>query len=174
MDKAPWFDDFVRANAAAPSSAPSKPAPLPLSGGGANRRGHERFRVDEAIAWLQTGTLARLLNLRRGTVEGRVVDLSEGGVMLLNDVRLKAGAKCSARILFEKFRDVIESRSVVRWSRQVPGKEASFVAGIQFVRLPAPVGRKIALMREYFTSVQYREIRELRRREQEKGLKFPP
>ena len=171
---APWYDEFARANAAAPPPAPTKPAPAPRPGGGANRRAHERFRVEEAGLWLQVGALARLLNLSKGAVEGRVANLSEGGVMILTSVTLEAGAKCRARIVFEKFRDVIESRGEVRWSRQVPGKEGGFAAGIQFLRLDAPLARKIALMREYFGSVQYREIRELRRREEEKGLKFPP
>jgi len=170
---APWYGKFAQANASAPAPAPPKPPPAPLPGGGSNRRANDRFRVDEAGVWLQVGAVARLLNLSRSALEGRVRDLSVGGVMVVTDVKLQVGAKCRVRILFERFRDVIESHGEVRWSRQVPGKDSAFVAGLQFVRLAPPLARKIALMREYFNSVQYKEVREIRRREEAKGLKFP-
>jgi hypothetical protein len=170
---APWYGEFAQANAAAATPAPPKPASTPLPDGRPNRRAHDRFAVDEADAWLHVGAVARLLKLARSAVQGRVADLSVGGAMVLTGTKLEVGARCRIRILFEKFRDVIESGGEVRWSRQVPRKDSAFVAGVHFVRLAPPLGRKIALMREYFTSMQYREIRELRRREEERGFKFP-
>jgi hypothetical protein len=37
----------------------------------------------------------------------------------------------------------------------------------------APLERKIALMREWFTSPQYRAVREARRRRDDGGIVFP-
>jgi PilZ domain-containing protein len=169
---APWFDEFAQANAQAAPPPAAKPVPSDRPAKPSDRRTSVRFRVDEANAWVQERTLVTLLRLSKRGLDGTVINLSEGGVLVRTDSRLELKSKLRVRIVFERFKDVIESNGEVRWSHEVP-KKSTFLGGIQFVGLDPSIARKIRLMGEYFTSVQYKELREKRLREQNNRLIFP-
>ena len=69
------------------------------------------------------------------------------------------------KIEMEKYSDSVEATGVIRWCYQSAKKKTDFFAGVQFLDLDAATRRKINLMREWFTSPQYRQVRETKQRQ---------
>lgn len=163
-----WYREFQRLNAQA-----GRPAPGPGGKPAAERRRHPRFEVDEeAEASLYRGRWLALLGFRKNKAR-RVLDLSEGGVKILATERLRPGSRVRIRIEMEKFGDSIEATGIIRWCFQSARQPGDFYAGAMFIDLPPPQVRKIARLREWLRSPQYRARREARRREEGSGLILP-
>jgi len=75
-------------------------------------------------------------------------------------------------IQMEKYQDQIEAAGEVRWCYQSTKKAEDFFAGVQFSDLDETQKRKIAMMKEWFTSPQYRAVRETKRKKQD-DFSFP-
>lgn len=97
--------------------------------------------------------------------EARVaVNLSEGGVLVLTNNKLKAGTPVHLRIELESHKDVIEAEGEVRWCYASAKDATDFYAGIEFVKLaPANLSR-IQGMRAWFTSPEFKAKSATRRR----------
>ncbi|HZE97321.1 MAG TPA: PilZ domain-containing protein [Planctomycetota bacterium] len=152
------------------NSAGSTPAPAgkkEITSAKFNRadlRQHARFKIEEARTqmFLQ-GFLSRIGIGRKN--EARVaINLSEGGIMVSTLGKLKPGTRVKLRIEMEKFKDVIETDGVVRWCYASARNASEYYAGIQFQKLAAPHVSKIAQMRAWFTSPEFKQKSATRRR----------
>jgi Tfp pilus assembly protein PilZ len=92
------------------------------------------------------------------------LDLSEGGVRFLTQERLPVGTKVRIVIDMERYKDQITAAGEVRWCYQSSKNSDDFYAGVEFVDLPASEKRKIKMMRDWFTSPQYRAVRDSKKR----------
>ena len=156
-----WFKEFQRVNA-------------PSRGGKAdNRRQHARFEVDEATTILYREGLLPALGLGKKNKARAALDLSEGGVRILTSERIPPGTRVRIRIEVDKYKDAIEATGVVRWCYQSTKKATDFFAGAMFVDLPPDQVKKINRMRAWFTSPQYKAMRETRQRQKDSGFTFP-
>jgi hypothetical protein len=136
-------------------------------------RRHRRFGVDEASAALYRDGLLLKLGLGKRNRARAAVDLSEGGIRLVAAEPLLPGTRVRIRIEMEKYQDVIEAPAVIRWCGQLPEKPGEFLIGAMFAGLSPAQLRKIALMREFLTSIQYKVMRETRRHQKKAGLTPP-
>ena len=173
-----WFKRFKEANAGAAEDSPvaegeRKPssAVRRQDGAGAERRRHHRFDLNETSLTLYREGLLTLIGVGRDNRAKVAVDLSEGGLQVIMNDRLNVGSKVRIRLEIEKFKDAIEAAGVVRWCYQNSRRKDDFHAGIQFENLPGTESRKIASMREWFTSPAFRAMRETRLRRQNDDLK---
>ena len=124
---------------------------------GPENREHFRFRIEDATTeiYLQ-GFLARLGIGKKN--EARVaVNLSEGGLMVSTHNKLPRGSKVHLRIEMEKFKDVLEADGIVRWCYASARNANDFYTGIEFVNLPPAQIAKIAGMRAWFTSPEFKQ-----------------
>ncbi|MBI3857059.1 MAG: hypothetical protein HY293_15340, partial [Planctomycetes bacterium] len=87
--------------------------------------------------------------------------------------RMKTGTKVKVRLEIGKFKDVLEAEGIVRWCFQSAKEESNFYAGIRFVKMPPPVASKIAKLRGYFTSPEYKSRTAARKRSHPLGVDFP-
>lgn len=116
-----------------------------------------RFAIDdEAVPLVYEKGLLSALGIGRTNQARAAVNLSEGGILVRTHDRMKTGTKVKVRLEIEKFKDVIEAEGVVRWCFQSAREESNFYAGIRFTHIPPPVASKIAKLRGYFTSPEYR------------------
>jgi c-di-GMP-binding flagellar brake protein YcgR len=165
--QADWFAEFKKVN----RSAPAKTEPAP-SGKASERRRHGRFEVDACQATLYPHGILSVLGVAKQNRARAALDLSEGGVRFLIHERLPIGAKVRMVIQMEKYQDQIEATGEVRWCYQSTKKAEDFFAGVQFSDLDATQKRKIAMMREWFTSPQYRAVRDQKRKKAD-DFSFP-
>lgn len=141
---------------------PKRKAPAPPSiPVGSNNRTHIRFGLDGASARVSRSGLLSFLGLGESRA-GAVSNLSEGGVRLVCDVPLAKGQKVKVRIEMEKYQDVFEAVGQVRWCSRNPHGSDEHLVGIQFTALSAAQARKLAKMREWFTSPEYKAKRAAR------------
>src|SRR5947209_2474189 len=103
----------------------------------ADLRRHPRFRADEANPQLYVKGFLTKLGIGRANEARSTVNLSEGGVLLLTNTRLKAGSPVQVRIEIEKYKDIIEAEGVVRWCFPSARARDDFYAGIEFRGLAA-------------------------------------
>jgi hypothetical protein len=166
-EEADWYKEFQRANTSPSGVSPSRPSRPE------DRRKHARFDVGETqIQLYREGLLSALRIVKRN--KGRAaIDLSEGGAKLLASERIPPGTRVRIRIEMGKFQDAVEAVGVVRWCYQSAKKPGEFFAGAMFVDLSPAQLKKIALMREWFNSPQYRAMRESRHRQKDLGIIFP-
>ncbi len=164
-----WFREFQRVNALQAGRARARSSPS----GREERRRHARFEVDQASAELYRHGLLSSIGLRARNRGSSAVDLSEGGARLIARERITPGTKVRIRIEMEKFKDAIEATGVVRWCYQNPKRHDEFITGAMFIDLPPAQLKKIAVMRQWFTSPQYRAMREGRQRQKDSGIIFP-
>jgi len=136
-------------------------------------RKHQRFEVDEASATLFREGFLLKLGIGRGSKARAAVDLSEGGIRLAVTERLQPGTRVRIRIELEKYKEVIEATGMIRWCRQYAGKADEYIIGVMFEKLSPQEIRKIGLMRECMTSVQYKVMRETRRHQKRSELDPP-
>lgn len=121
-----------------------------------NRRRHARFDVHGARAELRRSGLTALLG---GTVEGEVVNLADGGVRVYVPKELPAGRKVRCRVRLERFEEPLDVAGEILWCRRDLMSEAGFLVGIAFRGPEARQSRKIAAMREWFSSPEFRAQR---------------
>ena len=140
---------------------------------GAELRTSDRFHVDGIATPLvyEQGLLASI-GIGRINQARSAVNLSEGGVLVRTHDRMKSGTKVKVRLDIEKFDDVIEAEGVVCWCFQSAKEEANFYAGIRFLNMPSAVASKIAKLRGYYTSPEYRNKTTVKRRQTTVGFEF--
>ena len=129
-----------------------------------NRRQHPRFQVDGTSVSLYREGLLAALGLGKGNKGRSALDISESGARVLTTERLLPRTKVRLRIQIERYNDAIEVEGEVCWCRENL-KKREFQAGIRFSDPDATLRRKLALMHEWFSSPQYKAIREKRLRE---------
>ncbi|MBI3855364.1 MAG: PilZ domain-containing protein [Planctomycetes bacterium] len=169
-----WFAEFKKVNKGAPPGTPSKPDSTPAGAKkDSERRRHSRFEIDECQANLYREGILSVFGVGKGNRARAALDLSEGGVRFLIHERLPVGTKVRMNIQMEKYKDEIEASGEVRWCYQSAKNVEDFYAGVQFENLDPVQKRKIALMREWFTSPQYRAVRETKRKGKAGDLSFP-
>jgi hypothetical protein len=170
-----WFSEFKKVNKT--NSAPAertKPDPTPTGGKkGTERRRHTRFEIDECQATLVRDGLLSVFGVGKNNRARAALDLSEGGARFLIHERMPNGLKVRMVIQMEKYKDQIEATGEIRWCYQSAKSSEDFYAGVQFDELDPVQKRKIALMREWFTSPQYRAVRETKRKGRGNDLVFP-
>jgi len=148
-----WFEEENR-----------KPIFTPSTPKQDNRRRHPRFQVDGASASLYREGLLTALGLGRSNKGRAALDISESGARVVVTERLLPKTKVRLRIEIERYNDAIEVEGVVCWCRETL-TEGQFQAGIRFASTDPSVKRKIAMMHDWFSSPQYKSIREKRQRE---------
>jgi hypothetical protein len=148
-----WFDEEGR-------KAPSAGAGLPHD----NRRRHPRFQVDGTSVRLYREGLFTALGLGTRNKGRSAVDISESGARLLITEKLEPKTKVRLRIEIDRYQDSIEVEGEVCWCRPT-ARSSAFQAGIRFRSDDPALRRKIAAMHDWFSSAQYKSIREKRLRE---------
>jgi hypothetical protein len=155
-----WFEEFRRLNAAgeSPELPPSEPPP-PKD----RRRRHPRFDLDDARLFLYEDGLLATIGVGKKNLAQAPLDLSEGGLRVHLRQRIKPGTKVKIYLEIEKHSDAVEATGVVRWCFESARKAGEFFAGIMFTDLHESKKRKIMLMRDWFTSPQFRALKAARR-----------
>jgi hypothetical protein len=120
-------------------------------------RRHTRFKTEEASAQITTKGLLATLGIARKNQARATVNLSEGGILVRAQSKLKAGSRVKVKIEVEKYNDVIECEGEVCWCYQSARDASDFYAGIRFVDLPPAQSALIGKMRSWFTSPEYRQ-----------------
>jgi len=140
---------------------------------GAELRTDTRFQVgDIAIPVVYEQGLLSSLGIGRVNQARSAVNLSEGGVLVRTHDQMKSGTKVKVRLEIEKFDDVIEAEGVVRWCFQSAKEQSNFYAGIRFTSMPPTLAAKIAKLRGYYTSAEYRSKTVVKRRRETIGFEF--
>jgi hypothetical protein len=161
--QADWFAEFKKLNnSAAPVREPSESSKE--AGKPAERRRHNRFEIDECNATLHRDGLLTVLGVGKSNRARAALDLSEGGVRFLTHERLPVGVKVRVVIEMERYKDQISAVGEVRWCYQSAKNADDYYAGVEFSDLPAAEKRKISMMRDWFTSPQYRAVRDAKKR----------
>jgi len=127
-------------------------------------RSSTRFSIDDAIPLVYEKGLLTAIGIGRNNQAKEAVNLSEGGILVRTREKMKHGTKVKVRLEIEKFKDVIEAEGVVRWCFQAAKEEHNFYAGIRFTHVPAAAAAKIARLRGYFTSPEYKSRQAAKRR----------
>ncbi len=127
-------------------------------------RKYLRFRIDDASAQFHIKGFLTRFGLGRMHKAHAAINLSEGGVLLLARESLPVGSKVTVRIEMEKYADFIEAAGVVQWCEQSARGDHDYYAGIEFIGLDPAALKKIAQMREWFTSPEYKTRNATRRR----------
>jgi len=139
---------------------------------GSELRNNTRFSVGGiAVPLVYEQGLLTSIGIGRTNQARSAVNLSEGGCLVRTHDRMKSGAKVKVRLAIDKLDDVIEAEGVVAWCFQCAKDETNFFAGISFQNVPPNVASKIARLRGYFTSPEYRSKTAGRRR-QTLGFEF--
>lgn len=173
-NQAEWFAEFKKVNkTSAPGSETGTDSTPAGDKKASERRKHSRFEVDECQAKLYRDGILSVFGVGRGNRARAALDLSEGGVRFHISERLPIGTKVRMVIHMEKYKDQIEASGEVRWCYQSAKHGGEFYAGVQFENLDPAQKRKIALMREWFTSPQYRAVRETAKRKSRDELIGP-
>jgi Tfp pilus assembly protein PilZ len=169
-----WFKKFKEANTKASEASDRSPSRVPGQESEAERRRHHRFDLNDTTLTLYREGLLTLLGMGKENKARVAINISEGGLQVIMRERLTIGAKVKIRLEMAKFKDAIEAAGVVRWCYQNSQRKDDFHAGIQFEDLPGTESRKIASMREWFTSPAFRAVRETRgRKKEDEGMVFP-
>lgn len=127
-------------------------------------RSSQRFGIEEAVPLVYEKGLLTAIGIGRTNQAKAAVNLSEGGLLVRTHNKMKNGTKVKIRLEIEKFKDVIEAEGVVRWCFQSAKEEDNYYAGIRFTHVPQEAAAKIARLRGYFTSPEYRSRQAAKRR----------
>ncbi|HZE97739.1 MAG TPA: PilZ domain-containing protein [Planctomycetota bacterium] len=164
-EQSDWFAEFKKLNpASAPSPVREKSESSKETGKPDERRRYSRFEIDDCQATLYRDGLLTVFGVGKENRARSALDLSEGGVRFLTHERLAVGSKVRIVIEMERYKDQITATGEVRWCYQSGKNSDDFYAGVEFLDLPAGEKRKIAMMRDWFTSPQYRAVRDSKRR----------
>lgn len=173
-NQADWFAEFKKLNKGAPASGQAKTDSTPTGAKkDTERRRHSRFEIDECQATLYREGILTVFGVAKNNRARAALDLSEGGVRFQIHERLPVGTKVRMIIQMEKYKDQIEASGEVRWCYQSAKNADDFYAGVQFSDLDPAQKRKIVQMREWFTSPQYRAVRETKRKAKQGDMTFP-
>ncbi|HYE97756.1 MAG TPA: PilZ domain-containing protein [Planctomycetota bacterium] len=123
--------------------------------GKSNLRRHLRFEVDSTGASLTVNGLLSLIGIRGENKARAVLNLSEGGALVVVHEPVPRGSKVRVRVEMERYQDVFVADGVVRWCAKHPRKDGFHQLGVQFTNLSDAQARKLTKMREWFTSPQY-------------------
>ena len=159
LQKQAWYQEFKKLN----STGPSGPAAPPE--GRSERRKYARFVLHDTPAKLYRRGATAIFGLAGLNIEGNVLDLSEGGLLLETSEKFLIGTKLRLKISIAKFGDNLEADGVTRWCHATPRNPEIFHVGIQFSQEDAAMSRKIAQMRGWFTSAQYKSLRDTQLRQ---------
>jgi hypothetical protein len=163
--QADWFAEFKKLN---PSSTPppvrDQSESSKETGKPGERRTHNRFEIDEAQATMYREGFLTVLGVGKSNRARAALDLSQGGVRFLTHERLPVGTKVRVVIEMERYKDEITATGEVRWCYQSAKKTDDYYAGVEFTTLAPAEKRKIAMMRDWFTSPQYRAVRDSKKR----------
>lgn len=161
--QADWFAEFKKLN---PSPAPvrEQSESSKETGKPGERRRHGRFEIDECQATLHRDGLLTVLGVGKSNRARAALDLSEGGVRFLTHERLPVGVKVRVVIEMERYKDQITASGEVRWCYQSAKHAEDYYAGVEFTGLAPAEKRKIAMMRDWFTSPQYRAVRDSKKK----------
>jgi hypothetical protein len=178
QDEPEWFKKFKQLNTrpAEPTPAgrpPSTRMNIHAGSSESERRRHPRFELIEAAVTVYREGFLTMIGVGRENKAKVAVNLSEGGLQLILRERVNPGAKLKIRLEIAKFNDAIEAAGIVRWCYQNAQRKDDFHAGIQFEDLPAGESRKIAAMRDWFTSPAFRAVRETKNRKKGDDIVFP-
>jgi hypothetical protein len=121
-----------------------------------NRRRHARFDVHEARVELRRVGLIALLG---GKVEWEVVNLADGGIRVAVAREVRAHRKVRVRVRLERFEEPLDVVGDILWCRRDLLSDAGYIVGIAFREVEARQARKIAAMREWFTSSEFKSRR---------------
>lgn len=135
-------------------------------------RSSVRFHVDDAVPLVYEKGLLTAIGIGRTNQAKSAVNLSEGGLLVRTHDKMKHGTKVKVRLEIEKFKDIIEAEGVVRWCFQSAKETGNYYAGIRFTKLSSPTASKIAKLRGYFTSPEYRSRNASRKRNDLLGIQF--
>jgi hypothetical protein len=166
-DQANWFAEFKKLNpnsGPAPAGAKTERDTSKENRKPEERRKHSRFEIDDCQATLYRGGLLTALGVGKSNRARAAIDLSEGGVRFQTLERFPIGAKVRVIIGMERYKEQIEASGEVRWCYQSTKNSADFFCGVEFLDLPATEKRKIAMMRDWFTSPQYRAVRDTKKK----------
>jgi hypothetical protein len=122
-------------------------------------RRHLRFQIDDSSTSFSIKGVSTSLGSGQVSRGRAAINLSEGGTMLLVCETIPIGTPIIIRIEIDGCDDFLEAAGVVQWCEQDGRNEKDFHAGIAFVGLCDADLRKIAKMREWFTSPQYQSRR---------------
>jgi Tfp pilus assembly protein PilZ len=158
-----WFAEFKKVN---PSPAPVRELSESSkeTGKPGERRRHNRFEIEDCQVTLHREGLLTVLGMGKNNRARAALDLSEGGVRFLIQERIPVGSKVRMVIEMGRYKDQISAAGEVRWCYQSGKNAEDFYAGVEFIDLPATEKRKIAMMRDWFTSPQYRAVRDSKKR----------
>lgn len=126
----------------------------PPQAGTSERRKHARFKPDGVVARFDKGGLLSKVGL--GTLQARVVNMGEGGVLLLGKTRFAEGTRLTLRIDIPSHQDQIASDAEVRWCCEHARQAGDFYLGLSFSGLKAADVRKIGTLREWFASAGFK------------------
>jgi hypothetical protein len=160
--KQDWFAEFQKVAGPKPSAAGAPPS------GKQERRKHLRFDVHDATIKLYRKGATAIFGLARLNIEGVVLDLSEGGLRLETAEQLLRDTKVRMKVTVAKFNDTLELDGVTRWCHADPKDPEKFTVGVEFTVLDPAVARKLGQMKGWYTSAQYKALRDQWLREQKK------
>jgi hypothetical protein len=152
-----WFDEFNKLNSSTHGTA-----------GRSERRRSPRFSLHDATVKLYRRGATAIFGLARLSIQGTVVDLSEGGLRFDTDERFLPETKVHLKITVAKFNDTLESDGVTRWCHSDPANADRFQVGVEFVGLDPSTARKLAQMRGWYTSAQYQALLAQHQREKKR------
>jgi Tfp pilus assembly protein PilZ len=158
-------EDTWRRERASSETNPAVPRPTSH-----DRRKHLRFPVDECTLTLYRSGLMNTIGIRRDNLGKAVLDLSEGGLRARVSEKLEIGARVKIRLEMAKYSDEIEAGGEVRWCAANPTRPDIITAGIMFVKIDPMHSRKIANMKNWFTSPHFRQKRDQKEKDKKKDL----
>jgi PilZ domain len=162
--KQDWFSEFKKLTAPPPDAAGAPPT------GKRERRRHPRFSMHDATIKLYRKGATAIFGLARLNIEGAVLDLSEGGLRLETGEQILIDTKVRMKITVVKFNDTFDADGVTRWCHADPKNEERFTVGVEFLNPDQGMLRKITQMRGWYTSTQYKALRDQSLREQKNKL----
>lgn len=130
----------------------------------AELRRHIRFTPERATAQLYPKKFLTTIGIGRTNEARNIVNLSESGALIVLSSKFAPGTKVQVRIEMEQYKDVIETEGEIRWCYQSARDKTDYYAGIQFLNLSPTQATRIAKMRDWFTSPEYKLKSSTRRR----------
>lgn len=145
----------------------------------ANRRKHERFQPYECDIVLdrKQGVLMKLLGRKQANIALEILDLSESGVRIGTSQKMPLQTEVRVHCGLKALKDELTLEGQVLWCVPHAYRDNEFVVGITFTNIDSPTQRKIASIRSYLASPQFKQKQETRVRMKPKTqprLEFDP
>lgn len=130
-----------------------------------DRRRHKRFtpRVCDLTLIPNTKGFLSLFGKKKN-VALAVIDLSEGGCRFVTHSQLAVGSHVRVDIHMKLFKDTFEAEGLVAWCCAHPSRTSLFLVGVCFKKTDPAHDRKIASIRDYLSSPEFRQKESTRRR----------